>query len=132
MAQLGALGLHQKFHIDTKHLNENDNEHLPAHIINVFIPLINITNHDLGPTEVVPRSHTQSRFLYSDNADTRSQAKPMGPTTVTPLMNVGDVLMFDFRTLHRGLANTALRNRPMLVLAFSIGVLNAIFCGVAC
>ncbi|CAB9518493.1 Phytanoyl-CoA dioxygenase (PhyH) [Seminavis robusta] len=109
----------QKFHVDTKHTNEE--EHWPAHIINVFIPLVNMTTRVLGPTEVVPRSHVQTRFMYSDNPQTRSQAKPLGSSTVTPLMNVGDVLMFDFRTLHRGLPNVSRnQNRPMLVLAFSI------------
>ena len=112
----------QKFHIDTKHLNdqeEDEDVHLPAHIINVFIPLIDIKSNDLGPTELVPESHVQTRYMY--NPKTRSKAKQLAPP-VTPLMNVGDVLLFDFRILHRGLANTDLRNinRPLLVLAFSL------------
>ena len=115
----------QKFHIDTMHLNAKEgdkDEHLTAHIINVFIPLINITTDDLGPTELVPQSHKETRYMY--NPKTRSKAKQMFemPRPVSPLMNVGDALMFDFRILHRGLANTSLRNinRPLLVLAFSI------------
>ena len=119
----------QKFHIDTKHINDRygDNtneEHWPAHIFNVFIPLIDITTDDLGPTQLIPKSHIESRILYNDKykPNQKQQAHQNLRMPLTPLLNVGDVLMFDFRTMHRGLENIDKRsiNRPMLVLAFSI------------
>lgn len=110
----------QKFHVDTKHLHSE--EHYPAHIINVFIPLVDVTTEDLGPTALVPQSHVETRLLY--NPQRRNQAKALFEMErpVQPLLQVGDVLLFDFRILHRGLANTDVRqiNRPFLVLAFSI------------
>lgn len=111
----------QKFHVDTTHIND---EHWPSHIFNVFIPLVDITTSDLGPTEIIPKSHIESRILYSDKytPSRKQQAHRNLKSPVGPLMNVGDVLMFDFRTMHRGLANIDERNinRPMLVLAFSL------------
>ena len=61
-------------------------------------------------------------FRFLQNPEKRRQAKELR-TPIAPLMKVGDVLMFDFRILHRGLANSNLQrnlNRPLLVLAFSI------------
>lgn len=117
---ISAPGSHsQKFHVDTTHLH-NDT-HWPAHVMNVFIPLVNITDPDFGPTELIPQSHFETRLLY--NPERRHLAKTSMyemETPVAPLMNVGDVLLFDFRLLHRGLANELTANRPLLVLVFSI------------
>lgn len=109
----------QQFHFDTKHLNLD--EHYPAHIINVFIPLIDIQSEDLGPTELIPESHIQTRLLQNPQTRAQAKARPY-PLPVKPFMNVGDVLIFDFRILHRGMGNKSIRNinRPVLVLAFSI------------
>ena len=138
---ISTYGAHsQKFHIDTKHINDKypqggfaEDEHWTAHILNVFIPLLNITTEDLGPTELIPKSHYESRILYSDSSNkiqhttlqkqqAQSKMRQSDHQPIAPLLNVGDVLMFDFRTLHRGLSNIDEReiNRPMLVLAFSI------------
>lgn len=108
----------QQFHFDTRHLHPDI--HYPAHIINVFIPLVDILTEELGPTEIMPASHWQTRLLQ--NPAKRDEAKPMHlwPPAVKPMLKLGDVLMFDFRILHRGIGNTAHMNRPLLVLAFSI------------
>ena len=145
---ISAYGSHtQKFHIDTKHISDtteeedaaavkNDqqqedatssiqyNQHWPAHIFNVFIPLVNITTEDFGPTELIPKSHIGTRIMYNEKYSRSEKivAQSNFETPIAPFLNVGDVLMFDFRLLHRGLSNIDEReiNRPMLVLAYSI------------
>ena len=144
---ISAYGSHtQKFHIDTKHISDTDdtegenegddqqqdstttgiqyNQHWPAHIFNVFIPLLNITTEDFGPTELIPKSHIGTRIMYNDKYPRSEKlvAQSQFDSPIAPLLNVGDVLIFDFRLLHRGLSNIDERemNRPMLVLAYSI------------
>ena len=105
----------QNIHVDTKHLSQT--QHYPSHCFNVFIPLINITSQDLGPTEVIPKSHIYTRYKGMQQELGIEKVPP-----VSPLLNVGDILLFDYRTLHRGLSNAqhTYQNRPILVVTFSI------------
>ena len=102
----------QRWHTDSGHLS--DDEYLPSHCFNVFIPLVDITMEN-GPTDLVKSSHIQTLD--------KNRGKKFAVTAndaIAPELNVGDALLFDFRTLHRGLANKSTINRPILVLTFSI------------
>jgi ectoine hydroxylase-related dioxygenase (phytanoyl-CoA dioxygenase family) len=49
-----------------------------------------------------------------------AKAKKTLRPPVTPALKRGDIVVFDYRILHRGRANQSLtRNRPILVLTFA-------------
>jgi len=100
----------QAWHADGAHVNVH--KHEPCHCMNVFIPLADISK-EMGPTQFRPGSHILTRNL----APLMLAAKARGTLREleAPLSNVGDVLIFDYRVLHRGLANTSLSTRPILV-----------------
>jgi hypothetical protein len=83
--------------------------------IDVFVPLITIKDMSLGPTELVLGTHTtntiDNKALLPDNYSTS--------TTVVPLLNKGDILLFDYRLLHRGLGNTS-KNDIVRTLAYVV------------
>ena len=111
MSTTGAA--EQMWHVDGGHLESSNGGYYPTHCFNVFIPLVDVTE-DLGPTEVVPKSH-RKRHTAKVNQGMKPSTTPFSPT-----LTVGDAFLFDFRTLHRGLSNKSLTNRPILVLTFSI------------
>ena len=57
--------------------------------VNIFLPLISLTP-TLGPTEVQPQTHDSSARV---------------DLKISPLIEKGQILMMDYRTLHRGLGN---------------------------
>ena len=103
----------QAWHADGGHVNLQ--QHEPCHCFNVFIPLQDMPCIDWGPTELRPASHYYTRNLAPMllAAKCRKELRP----TVAPLLQQGDILAFDYRILHRGLANTTEQhNRIVLVL----------------
>lgn len=104
----------QSWHADGGHASLT--EHLPCHVANIFIPLVDVPLQ-LGPTEFRPGSHVYTRNLapLMLAAHARKQLR----ATQTPELQVGDVLVFDWRVLHRGKANQLKCNRPILVLTYS-------------
>ncbi|CEM00963.1 unnamed protein product [Vitrella brassicaformis CCMP3155] len=100
----------QSIHTDGPHLSEE--EHLRAHCVNVFVPLEDITK-SIGPTELHPRS----QFLWSYWGGQLDGAEDhLAP--VTPCLNKGAALLFDYRLKHRGLANKTQRLRPVIYLTY--------------
>jgi hypothetical protein len=102
----------QPWHADGGHVNLQ--KHLPCHVLNVFVPLHDIAL-ELGPTEIRPGTHYHTRNLapMMMAAACRKTLRPR----VAPILSATDVLIFDYRVLHRGLANsTANQNRTFLVL----------------
>jgi ectoine hydroxylase-related dioxygenase (phytanoyl-CoA dioxygenase family) len=65
--------------------------------IDVFCPLIPLTEL-VGPTEVGPGTHTATTQTDDDNFENNSPK-------IIPLLQKGQILLFDYRTLHRGLGN---------------------------
>ena len=103
----------QTWHVDGGHLSMT--EDLPCHCLNVFIPLVDVQHED-GPTEIRPGSHFLTRDLkrqYLAAFMTKKLRK-----TEAPCLKRGGALLFDYRVLHRGLANTSSRPRPVLVYTF--------------
>ncbi|KAL7536782.1 hypothetical protein ACHAWF_005561 [Thalassiosira exigua] len=61
--------------------------------IDCFVPLIDLSE-SIGPTAIRPRTHTDEGSVdFGKDLD------------VTPLLKKGEILLFDYRTLHRGQGN---------------------------
>jgi ectoine hydroxylase-related dioxygenase (phytanoyl-CoA dioxygenase family) len=113
MATPGAT--EQAWHADGGHVSLS--QHLPCHCLNVFIPLVGIPMN-LGPTELRPGTHFHTRNLGPMMLLAKARKTLRSP--VVPLLKAGDVLVFDYRVLHRGRANRDPElHRPILVLSFA-------------
>jgi hypothetical protein len=110
----------QYWHIDGAHLFTDHPHHLPAHCINVFIPLIDVTEEN-GPTQICPGSHvltnspTRTFKACADNLAAIHYTDP--PVNLTAA--AGSIFLFDYRLLHRGLSNRSSRPRPILYLVIA-------------
>ena len=104
----------QAWHADGGHVSMS--EHLAPHVVNVFIPLVDVTRAS-GPTEFRPESHYYTRDLARMMllAKVKKKIKPVE----APLLNAGGAVAFDNRVLHRGKANVGETRRPFLCLVFS-------------
>jgi len=106
------LATEQKWHADGEHVDLD--QHLPCHCLSVFIPLVNVTSN-MGPTEILPASHFHTRQPSPMKIDPGTLKAPVAPT-----LNLGDVLIFDYRVLHRGRPNLSSdKDRPYLNLILS-------------
>lgn len=103
----------QSWHADGGHVCLS--EHLPCHCFNVFIPLHDIPL-EMGPTEFRPGGHFLTRNLAPMILAAKCRRTLRRPVW-NPLQR-GDVLLFDYRVLHRGRANKTDTNRMFLVLTF--------------
>ena len=105
----------QSWHADGGHVSVS--EHLPCHVANVFIPLRDVPL-ELGPTEFRPGTQVYTRNLAPMMLAARARKQLRPP--VTPELELGDALCFDYRVLHRGKANRSMdQERAILVLTFS-------------
>eukprot|EP00977_Amphora_coffeiformis_P003008 scaffold572_cov229-Amphora_coffeaeformis.AAC.13 len=101
-------GADQALHADTPHLTES-HDCLPAHYINVFTPGT-AADPAVGQTALVHASH---RLSFTATVDDNKMSWIQN--LVRPSLDLGDVLLFDCRILHFGLANTSLKiERPLL------------------
>lgn len=78
---------------------------LPPYYFTVLIPLVKLTQEN-GPTEFVKGSHNQA------------VANIQTPEIFAPLLNPGDIVIFDGRTLHRGAANYSKTERVVAYITF--------------
>ena len=90
----------QSWHADGGHTSLTKHEH--CHVFNVFIPLVDVPL-SMGPTELRPGTHYHTRNLASMMLLAKARKTLRSP--VTPELQMGDALMFDYRILHRGRAN---------------------------
>jgi hypothetical protein len=120
----------QSWHADGGHVSLISHE--PCHVFNVFVPLVDV-DLSMGPTELRPGSHYYTRDLTKMmlGAMARKELRP----TITPELEQGDALVFDYRILHRGRANSTAsstkqhstgaernhggKDRPILVMTFA-------------
>jgi len=97
----------QKWHSDGDHCH--DSFQLPAHCINVFIPLVPLETAN-GPTEFIPGSHLD---WYVDT--TTSLSTPSLVLTAP----AGQPIAFDHRIKHRCLANNSQDPRPLVYITYA-------------
>ncbi|KAG7373151.1 phytanoyl-CoA dioxygenase family protein [Nitzschia inconspicua] len=95
----------QALHADTPHLFETISD-LPAHYINIFAPCTDF-HEQVGGTAFVHGSHNLA-FTATHCGDSNNlNNSKVYPYLVRPKLTVGDVVLFDCRILHFGLANTS-------------------------
>ena len=82
-----------------------DSEHQVG-LVNAFVPLVPLTDAN-GPTALALGSHTGPEH------------RPACPRVVRPLLNAGEVLLFDWRTWHRGCANNSAADRPVAYVTYA-------------
>ncbi len=124
----------QPFHGDGPHLFGNSFQ-APMHAVNVFIPLSDISK-DLGPTEFVLGSHilenakivqsalqlngTVPKNIGKNSSDDENGTDSNVNTLISPLLKFGSVLLYDYRTIHRGVTNSSLNEcRHMFYMLYS-------------
>ena len=120
----------QAIHADTPHLFEHMDCH-PCHYCNVFTPGYTVTNNEtespsvqndfadgewtgcstMGGTALVYDSHrlSVSAMLLSEDDDKHNPSlrrQLLQLLTLRPALDAGDIVIFDNRTLHYGIANT--------------------------
>lgn len=105
---------------------------LPPYALNVFVPLAPIDSSQ-GPTEFWVGSHKESSWkMVQDTLSSSTMTSTTGvdfpnlrdtdePTgMVGPTLSQGDVLIYDYRTCHRGTKNVSASTiRPMLYLMYA-------------
>jgi hypothetical protein len=94
----------QALHADTPHLFEHNTGNLPAHYINMFAPCTNF-NEEVGGTAFIHGSHSLEFTAKHYGQDSNNSI--FYPYLVRPRLEIGDVILFDCRILHFGLANTS-------------------------
>ena len=89
----------------------------PAHLdlrpyaLNVFVPLVPISGHN--GTGFLPGSHLDATIDGPDAVGRYSAQY------VAPKVDVGDVIIFDYRVWHRGLGNSTVETRPVCYATYS-------------
>ena len=77
--------------------------HLPPHALNVLVPLRDVQLGD-GPTQFRVGSHVLGRERLGEE--------------VAPCPRSGDVIVYDYRIVHRGLANCGDHPRAVLYCTY--------------
>eukprot|EP01130_Rhizamoeba_saxonica_P019162 TRINITY_DN9829_c0_g1_i1.p1 TRINITY_DN9829_c0_g1~~TRINITY_DN9829_c0_g1_i1.p1 ORF type:complete len:412 (-),score=52.49 TRINITY_DN9829_c0_g1_i1:136-1371(-) len=96
----------QRWHQGWRYLFHPE-ERLPPYAIVVGVPLVNVSKQ-MGPTQFCPRK--KMRFYQGY----RCAEKPFSVPS-----SLGSVLIFDYKTLHRGPQNDGVISRPMVSMVFS-------------
>ena len=81
-----------------------------AHAICVFLPLVDLTLTN-GYTEFWPGSQLFAKLLDKKG----EQSIPKGTDALMPM---GDCLIYDFRTIHRGMPNSSDSKRPIMYMLY--------------
>lgn len=111
--------------------NWHPDEALTLGLATAFVPLVDLDACN-GPTELALATHldpaTPNRVLRYDfspqHACTRDAARgwtprhPSGLLLVKPLLTAGQLLLFDWRTWHRGGPNNSQRERPIAYVTY--------------
>ena len=97
----------QEPHADGMHPHDNREasdvaDTLPLHALQLFLPLCKVTTRR-GPTEFWTSSHHAAYAPYASFLP-----------SIALEADAGDAIIFDFRVVHRGMANTSGRWRPIL------------------
>ncbi len=108
---------YQEIHRDCPPLFPENKEETPMYQLALNFPLVDVTPQN-GPLEIVRGTHMMTRVEGLKKMEA-------GETFIEPLpMQMGDVLLRDVRTLHRGSPNKTNEPRPMVVIGYSRSWLN--------
>lgn len=120
-------------HLDGDHLFGSpaaDTAAPPPHCLTVFIPLIDVdgatngtalwprSHHGAGwkPVEAAARGDTPAAGAVADAPPPVARKGEDPLQAIAPALRAGDALLFDFRLLHRALANSTCAVRPVIYL----------------
>ena len=78
-------------------------------LVNAFVPLVAVDARN--GTEIQPGSHLDTHGMPTD------ALAPL-PHGVVPSLDAGDLLLFHYRAVHRGLANASASARPVLYFTY--------------
>lgn len=81
--------------------------------VDCFVPLIDL-DETLGPTAIRPGTHTDKAASRCSDGGEEDGAS----NVLVPMLKKGEVLLFDYRTVHRGQANTS--ERATRTLAYAV------------
>jgi len=98
-----------------------DNSILPAHCLNIFIPLVDVESNN-GGTEFCLGSHFHTKFFSDDivwQDKTWKDRIGFKGDVMAVKVNAGEVLAFDYRVLHRALEHGGKEARPLLYYTFT-------------
>ena len=101
----------QQWHRDGNHLYDNILIKEP-YALTCFIPLVSITEaNNLGAPQFLPKSH---HVMNENNIDLENDA-------VMQFNNfpIGDVIIFDYRLVHRGVENASASRRPLMYIVYA-------------
>jgi hypothetical protein len=105
----------QYWHSDGVHngasANFGSDNAAPTHALCVFVPLIDL-DMSTGFTEFWAGSHKYSKLL----AKKGEQALPGGTNGI---LKKGECLLYDYRTIHRGMPNTSKGDRPVCYFLYT-------------
>jgi ectoine hydroxylase-related dioxygenase (phytanoyl-CoA dioxygenase family) len=105
----------QYWHSDGIHRGKSadfdSNSAAPTHALCVFVPLVDLTE-STGCTEFWAGSQKYSKLLQKGG----EQSLPGG---TLGLLNKGDALLYDYRTIHRGTANSSQSIRPVCYFLYA-------------
>jgi len=109
----------QDMHCDNGHLFPHDSTHIASpHCVTVICPLVDV-DEDNGPTEFWPGSHYESVAKEMFEERDRTGAHIPSKSSLQLAGSVGDAILFDTRTVHRGMANAGDAKRPILYIAYA-------------
>ncbi len=119
----------QEWHIDSPHASA---EHLPAHMLNVFVAFEDVTMA-MGPTEFAVGSHRHTNHLRNPALVVEKllyQSSGISPEMLNTAegklacysapFDAGNCLIFDDRMMHRGLANGSDRTRHVVYFSYRV------------
>lgn len=108
---------YQAIHRDCPPLFPESGKETPMYQLALNFPLVDVTPEN-GPLEIIRGTHIMSReegIKLIENGKAPIEAIAM---------QMGDVMIRDVRTLHRGTPNKTLEPRPMVVIGYSRSWLN--------
>ena len=103
----------QPFHMDGPPLSDKYN--LPTHAVNLFIPLVEVDEHNGTQFEIGSHlSATKNDLPGAYRAQSSSKRREL----IVPHVCMGGAFLFDYKVWHRGLANDTKYIRPCLYFTF--------------
>lgn len=108
---------YQPIHRDCPPLFPESGRETPMYQLALNFPLVDVTSEN-GPLEIIRGTHMMSR-------DEGMKLLESGERSIEAIsLQMGDVMIRDVRTLHRGTPNSTKEARPMVVIGYSRSWLN--------
>lgn len=108
---------YQSIHRDCPPLFPETGAETPMYQLALNFPLVDVTTEN-GPIEIIRGTHMMSR-------EEGMKLIESGKASIEPIsLQMGDVMIRDVRTLHRGTPNKTSLPRPMVVIGYSRSWLN--------